>query len=303
MPTAFYSDSYTFDLPEGHRFPVEKYGRLRRLLLEEGVLGADDFREASMVSRELLYRVHTRRWVDGFLDGSLTRSEIRRIGLPWSEAFTRRSRASVGGTVAAAEQALVDGISGNLAGGTHHAAADHGEGFCVFNDIVVAATALLEEKRIERVGIVDLDVHQGNGTAALCADDPRFFILDMYGEHNYPYRKVPATLDLPLEDETGDDRYLSLLGEALPRLFSFAPDIIFYLAGVDPLADDALGKLAMTGEGLAARDRMVLQESAHFGAPVVLSLGGGYSRPIDASVRAYAETWKIALEIHSTLID
>ena len=302
MPIAYYSDSYRFDLPEGHRFPIEKYEKLRRLLIEEEVLGEEEMREAPMVSRETLYQVHTREWVDRFLDGDLSRAEERRIGLPWSEAFTRRSRASVGGTVAAARQAVKEGLSGNLAGGTHHAAAGHGEGFCVFNDIVVAATTLLNEGSVHRVGIVDLDVHQGNGTASLCADDSRFFTLDMFGRHNYPYRKVPSTLDLPLEDGTGDEEYLALLSEGLPRLFSFGPDVVFYIAGVDPLAEDSLGKLGMSHQGLADRDRMVLQGCAEYGVPVVLTLGGGYSRPIDASVRAYGNTWKIALEVLGTLI-
>ena len=303
MPTAYYSDSYTFPLPDGHRFPVEKYGKLRRRLLEQGLLENDDFVEAPLVEREDLYRVHTRSWVDRFLDGELERKEIRRIGLPWSRPFTLRSRASVGGTLAAARRALVDGLSGNLAGGTHHASADIGEGFCVFNDIAVAARTLLDEGEVQRVAVIDLDVHQGNGTASILGDDPRTYLFDMYGRHNYPFRKVPATLDLPLEDRTGDDEYLGLLEEALPRVFSFGPDIIFYLAGVDGLHTDSLGKLALTHEGLQERDRMVLESAFDCGVPAVLSLGGGYSKPIDDSVKAYAGTWEVALALERSLID
>ena len=303
MPTAYYSDTYTFPLPEGHRFPVEKYGKLRRRLLDRGVLEDADFVEAPLVEREDLYRVHSRSWVDRFLDGELEQKEVRRIGLPWSEPFTLRSRASVGGTLAAARSALEDGLSGNLAGGTHHASAEVGEGFCVFNDIAVAARTLLDEGRVERIAVVDLDVHQGNGTAAILADDPRAYLFDMYGRHNYPFRKVPATLDLPLDDGTGDEEYLGLLEQALPRVFSFGPDIIFYLAGVDALQSDSLGKLGLTHEGLLERDRMVLGGAFDYGLPVVLSLGGGYAKPIDDSVRAYAGTWEIAVALERSLID
>lgn len=181
-----------------------------------------------------------------------------------------------------------------MAGGTHHASRDVGEGFCVFNDIVVAALDLLDAGRVERIGVVDLDVHQGNGTNAIVGSDDRFFLLDMYGRRNYPFRKVPATLDIPLEEGMTDATYLTLLAEALPRLLSFGPGIIFYQAGVDVLADDRLGTLELTHDGVRDRDRMVIETAREYEIPIVLTLGGGYSRPIDATVEAYANTWRIA---------
>lgn len=294
MPRIFYSDTLTFPLPEGHRFPIGKYAALRRRLADGEVFPSADMAEAGMISPEDLLVAHDRDYVERFLDGSLDAKEIRRIGLPWSEPFTRRALASVGGTVQGGRGALETGFGGNLAGGTHHAYAGWGEGFCVFNDIAVAILLLLAERSVQRVAVVDLDVHQGNGTASILGDDPRVFLLDLYARKNYPFRKVPATLDLPLEDGTGDREYLALLGEALPRMFSFGPDIIFYQAGVDVLAEDSLGRLSLTHEGVRQRDRMVIEGAAEAGVPIVLTLGGGYSRPIDASVRAYAGTWEVA---------
>ncbi len=296
----FYSDTFAFPLPEGHRFPIAKYRKLREKLVREHS-GSFSFVEAPLLEPEELFVAHDAAYVLNFFAGRLDPKTIRRIGLPWSPEFARRTLASAGGTVAAAEQGLKEGIAGNLAGGTHHAFGDYGEGFCVFNDIAVAGLKLLAEERVGRVGIVDLDVHQGNGTAAILAGDERFFLLDMYGRHNYPFRKVPATLEVPLDNETGDDEYLSLLEQALPRLLSFGPDIIFYQAGVDVLADDALGKLSLTHAGVAERDRMVLRAAAEYGVPMVLTLGGGYSKPIDASVEAYAGTYQAAAEIFGIL--
>ncbi|MGE3800412.1 MAG: histone deacetylase [Candidatus Kapaibacterium sp.] len=296
--TIYYSDSYRFPLPEGHRFPISKYGKLREALSRD-VANSFSFIEAPMLQPEELFLAHDPDYVLGFLEGRLDSKAIRRIGLPYSPEFARRTLASAGGTVKAAEKALEDGIAGNLAGGTHHAFREYGEGFCVFNDIAVAGLRLLDEGQVNRIGIIDLDVHQGNGTAAIVAGDPRFFTLDMYGRHNYPFRKVPTTLEVPLENETGDDEYLALLEEALPRLFGFNPDILFYQAGVDVLAADSLGKLSLTCEGVAERDRIVLRAAADYEIPIVLTLGGGYSKPIDASVEAYAGTYRVAGEVFS----
>lgn len=293
----FYSDTYTFPLPEGHRFPITKYRKLRDLLVAEGIVVNDSLREAPMLDPDLLLPAHSREYVNAFLEGTLPASAVRRIGLPWSPEFVRRGLASVAGTVLAARAALEDGIAGNLAGGTHHAFREYGEGFCVFNDIAVAALNLLEEERVERVAVIDLDVHQGNGTAEIFFDDPRAFILDMYGRHNYPFRKVPATLEVPLENGTEDEEYLSLLERALPHVFAFSPDIIFYQAGVDVLKDDSLGRLGMMHDGVLRRDRMVLEAAAEYEIPIVLTLGGGYAKPIDSSVRAYAGTYRAAGEI------
>lgn len=293
----FYSDTYTFPLPEGHRFPVTKYALLRELLLRDGIVRSEMMHCADLVDTDTLRLAHRPEYVEGFLSGNLPYQAIRRIGLPWSPEFTRRSRASVGGTIMASEAALRDGIAGNLAGGTHHAFPDYGEGFCVFNDIAVAALKLLRDGAVQRVAVIDLDVHQGNGTAAILADDPRVFLLDIFGRHNYPFRKVPSTLDVPMENGTEDDEYLALLEHALPHVLAFEPDIIFYQAGVDILEHDSLGKLGVTFDGVMQRDRMVLEVAADYEIPIVLTLGGGYSKPIDASVHAYAGTYRTAMDI------
>lgn len=297
----FYSDTYTFPLPEGHRFPAAKYRKLRDLLLAEGIVEADSLREAPLLDPALLGLAHSADYVRDFLEGTLSPSAVRRIGLPWSPEFVRRGLASVAGTVLAAQAALEEGIAGNLAGGTHHAFREYGEGFCVFNDIAVAALKLLSEGLVRRVAVVDLDVHQGNGTAAILAEDPRVFLLDMYGRHNYPFRKVSATLEVPLENGTEDNEYLALLERALPQVLSFNPDILFYQAGVDVLRDDSLGKLGMTHNGIMRRDCMVLEAAAEYEIPVVLTLGGGYAKPIEPSVIAYAGTYRVARQIFGTV--
>lgn len=297
----YYSDTYAFPLPEGHRFPVDKYGKLRTMLLNDGIALPHQFIEAAAIDPETLLYAHTEEYVYDFLEGRLDHKAVRRIGLPWSPEFTRRSLASVGGTVAAAESALEEGIGGNLAGGTHHAFPEYGEGFCVFNDIAVAALKLLSESRVRRVGIIDLDVHQGNGTAAIVAGDDRIFTLDIFSRHNYPFRKVPSTLDIHVDNGTTDAEYLPLVERGLVDMLSFSPDIIFYQAGVDILEHDSLGKLGVTFDGVARRDRLVLEAAAESGIPIVLTLGGGYSKPIDHSVRAYAGTYRAAAEIFGTV--
>ncbi|MEO5931191.1 MAG: histone deacetylase, partial [Candidatus Kapaibacterium sp.] len=248
--TIFYSDSYTVPLPPDHRFPMEKYRLLRDALLDARILLPDELHEARPVDREMLLVAHTAEYVNRFCEGSIDPRAVRRIGIPWSERFVMRSLASVGGTLAAARAALRDGLGGNLAGGTHHAFAGYGEGYCVFNDIAVAALTLLDDGSVRRVAVIDLDVHQGNGTAAILGDDPRLLTLSMHGRNNFPFTKVPSTIDIDLEDGTGDDEYLSLLAAALPAVSEFLPDLIFYQAGVDPLASDRLGKLSLSFEGL-----------------------------------------------------
>jgi acetoin utilization deacetylase AcuC-like enzyme len=299
--TVFYSDHYTVPLPAGHRFPMEKYRMLRDALLQEGVLRPDELHEAPPVDPEVLLMAHSARYVNDFIDGSVDPKIVRRIGIPWSEAFVRRSLASVGGTLAASRAALQRGIAGNLAGGTHHAFRDYGEGYCVFNDIAVAALALLREERIERGLVIDLDVHQGNGTASILADEPRVFTFSIHGRNNFPFTKIPSNLDLAVEDGMGDDAYLALLAEALPRLLSIPPDMIFYQAGVDALGCDRLGKLGMTHEGIIERDRMVLLAAREHDVPVVLTLGGGYGMPIEQTVRAHVGTYRAARELFPDL--
>ena len=294
----FHCDQYIVPLPPGHRFPMEKYRLLRELLLERGVLAPSSLSASAPVSREDLGRVHTARYLDALWTGTLSEAEVRRLGFPWSQELLLRSRASVGGTVGAARAALEEGVSGNLAGGTHHAFADHGEGYCVFNDIAVAIRVLQAEKRIECAVVVDLDVHQGNGTAAVFEGDDSVFTFSLHGEHNFPFRKQRSSRDVGLPDGTGDSAYLDVLATHLPEVLEAAgADILFYQAGVDPLAEDSLGRLSLTHAGMRERDRMVLEAAWHRGLPLVLTLGGGYAKPITATLEAHVGTYETALAV------
>jgi acetoin utilization deacetylase AcuC-like enzyme len=232
------------------------------------------------------------------LGGAISGDAMRRIGLPWSETLMQRSRATVGGSLAAARSALVHGISGQLAGGTHHAHAAFGSGYCVFNDLAVTALTLLTEGRIARVAIVDLDVHQGDGNAAILASDPRVFVLSIQGAKNFPFRRVPSTLDVELADGTDDVDYMRALVDALEAVTAFRPDLVLYLSGADPLAEDTLGRLSLTHQGLIERDRYVLEAFARRGVPVSIVIGGGYAAPIALTVEAYANTFRTAASVH-----
>jgi len=270
-----------------------KYRMLREALLASGVLRTEELVPAELVEVEALLRVHTPRWVRAVLEARLTEVELRRLGFPWSPELVLRSRAAVGGTCAAAARALAEGIGANLAGGTHHAFADHGEGYCVFNDIAVSIRMLQAERSIRRALVVDLDVHQGNGTAAVFAGDDDVFTFSMHGQRNFPFRKQRSSLDIGLPDGAGDDVYLDVLARHLPRVLEASrPDIVYYQAGVDPLAEDALGRLSLTHTGLEERDTFVLEAVRRAGLPVVVTLGGGYSRPLEASVRAHIGTYR-----------
>lgn len=294
----FHCDQYAVPLPPGHRFPMEKYRLLRELLLERGVLSPDRLRASVPISREDLARVHTPRYLDALWTGTLSEAEVRRLGFPWSEDLLLRSRASVGGTVGAARAALEDGLSGNLAGGTHHAFPDHGEGYCVFNDIAVAIRVLQAERRIQRAVVVDLDVHQGNGTAAVFEGDDSVFTFSIHGEHNFPFRKQRSSRDVGLPDGVDDSTYLDVLATHLPEVLEAAgADILFYQAGVDPLAEDALGRLSLSHAGMRERDRLVLEAAWHRGLPLVLTLGGGYAKPIAATLEAHVGTYQTALSV------
>jgi acetoin utilization deacetylase AcuC-like enzyme len=285
------SARYTFPLPEGHRFPIAKYE-----LLRQAVVAADlgPVREPERIDRESLLRVHTERYVDAFTSGMLGPDELRRLGFPWSPELVERSYRAVGGTMAAARFALDEGIAMNLAGGTHHAFPDRGEGFCVFNDVAIAIRTLQAEGRIERAAIVDLDVHQGNGTNAVFADDDRVFTFSMHGRRNYPFTKVQGSLDVELEDGCEDHEYLSLLTGALPGAISSArPDLVVYLAGADAHADDRLGRLRLTAAGLARRDVMVLESVREVGIPVAVTIAGGYGRQIETTVSIHTQTARL----------
>ena len=293
----FYSDKYTFQLPEDHRFPIDKYLWLREKLIEERILSGDELYEPGIASKEQILLAHTEEYFESFEKGSIGSQAMRKIGFPWSYELHMRSLASVGGAIESAIEALKNGIGGNLAGGTHHAFAGHGEGFCVFNDFAVVINYLQKNNLSKKIAVIDLDVHQGNGNASLLKDNKDVFILDMHGKNNYPFRKIPSTLDIELEDNTEDDQYLEMLKENIRKVFEFEPELILYLAGVDALKEDHLGRLSLSKEGLMERDRIVLSESKKRNIPVSLALGGGYSRPIEHTVEAYCNTYKVVKEI------
>jgi acetoin utilization deacetylase AcuC-like enzyme len=292
------SAKYTFPLPTGHRFPISKYGLLRDRVVAEGIVPADRVHDPARVDLDDLRLVHTDDYIDRFTNGTLTESEVRRLGFPWSEGLVERSYRAAGGTSEAARHALDHGIAMNLAGGTHHAFPSHGEGFCVFNDVAIAVRGLQRDGRIARAAIVDLDVHQGNGTNAIFAGDERVFTFSMHGARNYPFHKVPGRLDIELADGTGDEAYLEALSKTLPRVLVEAqPDLVIYLAGADPLAGDRLGRLSMSFEGLARRDAMVIDQCKEVGLPIVITIAGGYAEPIENTVQVHLTTARIASQL------
>jgi acetoin utilization deacetylase AcuC-like enzyme len=289
------SARYTIPLPAGHRFPIEKYALLRDAVIASGLVSADTLHEPARASIDAIRLVHTERYVTALMMGTLGDAEQRRIGLPWSEALVERSFRAVGGTCEAASAALDRGVTVNLAGGTHHAFPDHGEGFCVFNDVAVAIRMLQRDGRIRRAAVIDLDVHQGNGTHAIFAGDDSVFTFSMHGGRNFPFHKVAGTLDIELADGTADVEYLDALAPALPRVLATAsPDIVIYLAGSDPHERDRLGRLRLTFDGLARRDAMVLDACREVGIPVAITIAGGYGRDINDSVTAHLNTVRIA---------
>jgi acetoin utilization deacetylase AcuC-like enzyme len=290
----YYSDHYTLPLPPGHRFPIEKYRMLRDLLLAENIIHASDLKESPLTPPETLALAHTHEYIEGMRTGSISEQNLKRLGFPWSPGLYDRSCASVGGAIAAMKDALREGIAGNLAGGTHHSHADRGEGYCVFNDLAVATRLMKRDGLVKRIAIIDLDVHQGNGNSSILRQDEGVFIFSMHGEKNYPFVKVPSHLDIALPDGTEDEAYLEHLSDGLIEIRRFDPDYIFYQMGVDPLKEDTLGKLHLTFDGLMKRDELVLSYARRAGIPVSLALGGGYAKPIELSVRAYANTYRVA---------
>ncbi|MCC6408720.1 MAG: histone deacetylase [Planctomycetes bacterium] len=291
----FYCDHHEVRLPEGHRFPMAKYARLRRRLIATGVVREDELVPAEPAPLDVVLRAHDPEYVRRFVDGTLEPKAIARIGFPWSRELVQRSLASVGATLAAVEAARADGFSGSLAGGTHHARRGEGSGFCVFNDLAIAACELLARAHARRVLVVDLDVHQGDGTASIFADDPRVFTFSMHGAKNFPGRKETSDLDIALDDDTSDDEYLERLDDALARAFEASrPDFVLYQGGVDPLVADRLGRLALSQEGLLERDTRVFREARLRGLPIAATLGGGYAEPIELSIEAHVNTYRAA---------
>jgi len=293
---AWSSAAYVIPLPAAHRFPIAKYALLRERVLAEGLIPRDRLHDPPRATREELLRAHDAGYVDALDAGTLDDAAMRRIGFPWSPELVERSHRAVGGTVAAARSALEHGLAINLAGGTHHAFADHGEGFCVFNDVAVAIRALQHEGRIARAAIVDLDVHQGNGTHAIFAGDESVYTFSMHGARNYPFTRVAGSLDIELPDGTGDDAYLSQLAAALPGVLRAArPDLVVYLAGADPHERDSLGRLALSTAALARRDAMVLDACREVGLPVAITIAGGYGRDIAETVEIHRNTVAVAV--------
>jgi acetoin utilization deacetylase AcuC-like enzyme len=294
LPRLFSTDQYRMALPEGHKFPVQKYGMLRGLVEKEGLFRLE---QAPLADAETVSLAHDPAYVSQFTAGTLAPAAMRRIGLPWSEVLVQRAFASVGGTIQAALHALRSGWGGTLGGGTHHALRAEGAGFCVFNDIAVAIQLLRKQALIRRAAVIDLDVHQGDGTAEIFQADPDVFTLSIHCNSNFPFRKKQSRLDVSLPDRLEDAGYLRHLDEVLPAIFAFRPDIIFYQSGVDPLASDVLGNLSLTPQGLMERDRKVMLAVRGYGAPFVLTSGGGYSRPIELSAQAHANTYRTAWQI------
>jgi acetoin utilization deacetylase AcuC-like enzyme len=299
---AFHSDHFVLPLPQGHRFPMGKYRLLREAIATQ--LPQVRLTEAPPASDGELALVHTPVYIDAVATGLLSAAQQREIGFPWSPRMVERSRRSVGATIAAARSALDEGVAANLAGGTHHACADKGSGYCVFNDVAVAARLMQAEwhrrkRALLRIAVIDLDVHQGNGTAAIFADDPTVFTLSLHGAKNFPFRKEASDIDVDLPDGCTDAPYLAALDDALARLWQRhrdgAPGLVFYLAGADPHEADRLGRLRLTSAGLAERDRRVLAAARSRRIPVAIVMAGGYGRVIEDTVALQLNTYRAAL--------
>jgi len=291
----FYSDTFVLPLPPGHRFPMEKYALLRERVLNEGIITADQLHIPEPASITELARAHDPAYIERVLNGQLTSAELRRIGFPWSPQMVERSRRSAGATIAACRVALSEGVGVNLAGGTHHAFSDAGAGYCVFNDAAVAARAMQAEGRAQRIAIIDCDVHQGDGTAAILAGDETIFTFSIHGANNFPFRKQQSDLDIGLPDATSDTAYLDALEWGIRQVFASArPELIIYLAGADPYYDDRLGRLSLTKAGLAERDRLIFTFCQAAGVPIAITMAGGYARQIVDTVDIHAHTVAMA---------
>lgn len=287
----FYTDHYVLPLPAGHRFPMEKYALLRRRVEAAGLAGAGGLRDPHAATDTEILRAHDPGYLERVVGGGLAAAEVRRIGFPWTPQMVERSRRSAGATIEACRAALEEGVGVNLAGGTHHAFRDHGEGYCVFNDAAIAALAVQAEGRARRVVILDCDVHQGNGTAAILAEDPAMFTFSIHGARNFPFRKEMSDLDIELPDGCGDAAYLDALERGVCHALSAAqPDLVIYLAGADPFEDDRLGRLALTKAGLLARDRLVFETCSASALPVAVAMAGGYARNIADTVDIHFAT-------------
>jgi acetoin utilization deacetylase AcuC-like enzyme len=292
---AFYHDHFVFPLPEGHRFPMNKYSLLREKVLSERLVETAHLLVPDPASDEQILRVHSPDYLCRVVAGTLSQRETRRIGFPWSAQLIERSRRSVGGTIAACRRALVEGTAVNLAGGTHHAYPDHGEGFCIFNDSAIAARTMQVEEGVGRVIIVDCDVHQGNGTAVIFKDDPSVFTFSIHGAKNFPFHKEISDLDIALADGTPDAVYLDALQTGLKQALELAKaDLAIYVSGADPFAGDRLGRLALSKEGLVERDRIVFEHCWKASIPQATVMAGGYARNVYDTVDIHFQTVRTA---------
>lgn len=277
---------------------MKKFSGLHAYLTQNGIVSESEVVEPSMVDISNLITAHTSRYANAVWTGALDRKEIRRMGLPWSKSLAIRSRLAVQGTINAALMALQEGLAGNLAGGTHHSMPDHGEGFCVYNDVAVAIKVLKQSMWVNKVLVIDCDVHQGNGTAYIFRNDPDVFTFSIHGEKNYPFKKPPSDLDIGLPDKTGDSEYHQTLIDALDHIFDqFTPDLVFYLGGIDPLETDHFGRLALTLKGLRERDRIVIETVTRRDLPLTLLLSGGYAPSVEETVIAHAQMYEVAKEM------
>jgi len=271
---------------------------LRQALLDAHILKDKELISASPAGRDMITLAHTVHYYESIISGTVDQKIVSRIGLPWSRELVIRSLKSVGGSIQAASAALISGVSGNLGGGTHHAMADMGQGFCVFNDLAVTTLFLIKNQLVRKVAILDLDAHQGNGNASILGDIPEVFILSVHGEKSYPYHKVASTIDVALPEDVDDHRYIKALQDALPLLFKFQPDILLFIAGVDPLKGDRFGRMKLSLAGIAERDRVVISEAKSRNIPLTMVMGGGYAQPIQRTVEAHLQTYKIIKEMY-----
>lgn len=296
----YYTDHFELPLPTGHRFPMAKYRMLRDRVVADPVHANDVLLVPLAASLEQLSLAHDAEYVRRVVEGELSQAEIKRIGFPWTEAMVERSRRSSGATLAAARSALQEGVSVNMAGGTHHAMRDAGEGFCVFNDAAVTIRTLQAEGRIRRALVIDCDVHQGNGTAHILGGEHSVFTFSIHGEKNFPVRKFPSHLDIDLLDGTEDQAYLLELERGLQICADHGPyDLAIYLAGADPYLDDRLGRLKLTKAGLARRDQVVLDFAKRLGIPMAIAMAGGYARQLEDIVDIHAQTLRLASQLYS----
>lgn len=292
-----YKKSFSHPLPEGHRFPMLKYELIPQQLLHQGIVEPHQFFEPEALSTDILFKTHRPEYYQSLLDGSISAKAMRKIGFPPSPELLQRELEICQGTLDCAYHALEHGIGMNIAGGTHHAYADSGEGFCIFNDFAIASNQLLHEGKVKHVLIIDLDVHQGNGTAKLMEEESRVYTFSMHGKANYPMHKEKSNWDIALETDTGDDEYLDTLRLALQKLQRIPADLVFYQSGVDVLATDKLGKLGLSASACAERDRLVFEFCKQRGLPAVAAMGGGYSPQIADIVNAHVRTFEIGADL------